>query len=116
MLSSQASTVTSLVKLGGGGISNDLRRGVSALQSVFVQSGEGGAGLRWGADRMIRIGRWSKPVEGRETSHEETKGASGVLEKDRSRTEGRVDRSKGNLVWIPGVLTSVKPKSKALSK
>ena len=51
------------------------------------------------------IGRWSEPVEGRETSHEEMKGVRGTLAKARSRTEGRVDKSKGYLVYTPGVLT-----------
>src|SRR5437588_6407947 len=95
---------------------SDLRRGVRAFQSVFAQLGEGGGGLRWGADSIIWMGRWSEPVEGRETSQEETKGVREELAKDRSRTEGRVDRSKGNLVWTPGVLTRAKPRSKALSK
>jgi hypothetical protein len=55
-------------------------------------------------------------VEGRGVSQEATSGARDGDAKERSKTEGRVSVSKGNLVYTPGVFKREKGSSEAVSK
>jgi len=57
-------------------------------QSVSAQRGCGGFWFREGAARVIVIGMWSEPVEGRDASQHLTRGRRGGFAKARSMTEG----------------------------
>jgi len=60
--------------------------------------GVGGGSIIAGGFSVITHGTWSKPVEGRGVSHEETRGERVVFAKARSKTEGREMVSKGKRV------------------
>jgi len=61
-------------QLGAGGTRKFLRGGDSVTQSVSDYLGRLGVGMRVGGARLIVIGIWSEPVEGRETSHDLNRG------------------------------------------
>jgi len=90
--------------------------GSRVSQSVSVQRGRGGFWFGDGAARVIVIGTWSEPVEGREASQLLTRGRRGGFAKARSITEGRALPTKGNLVYSPGGFSRAKPDSAAFSK
>ena len=81
-----------------------LRARLSFSQSVLFQSGAGGGVRMRGRESFMRMGMWSDPVAERVVSQEEKKGWRAALAKARSRTAGRDSESKGNRVWMPGVL------------
>jgi len=62
--------------------------GSRVSQSVCAYPGRGGFRFREGVARVIVIGMWSDPVEGREASQLFTRGRSGGFPKARSITEG----------------------------
>jgi len=66
--------------------------------------------------RVIVIGMWSEPVEGREASQLLTRERRGGFAKARSITEGRALPTRGNLVYSPGGVRRAKPASAAFSK
>ena len=101
---------------GAGGTRKVLMRGDSVSQSVSDHLGRLGVGIREGGARLIVIGTWSEPVEGRETSHDLNSGRRWGFAKARSITEGRALPTKGNLVYSPGGLRRAKPASAAFSK
>jgi len=90
--------------------------GSRVTQSVSAQRGCGGFRFREGAARVIVIGMWSEPVEGREASELLIRGRRGGFAKARSMTEGRELPTKGKLVYLPGWLRRAKPDSAAFSK
>jgi len=90
--------------------------GPSVSQSVSAQRERGSFWCREGAVRVIVIGTWSEPVEGREASQLLIRGRRGGFAKARSMTEGRALPTKGNLVYSPGGLRRAKPDSAAFSK
>jgi len=101
---------------GAGGTRKFLIRGDSVSQSVSDHLGCLGLWIRVGGARLIVIGTWSEPVEGREASHDLNNGRRRGFAKARSITEGRALPTKGNLVYSPGGLRRVKPASAAFSK
>jgi len=66
--------------------------------------------------RVIVIGMWSDPVEGREASQLLTMGRRRGFAKARSITERRALPTRGNLVYSPGGLRRAKRDSAAFSK
>ena len=101
---------------GGGGTLKALMIGVRVSQSVSAYRGCRGFCSREGGARVIVIGIWSEPVEGREACQLFTTGRRRGLAKARSITEGRAFPTRGNLVYSPGGLRSAKPASAAFSK
>jgi len=102
--------------VGAAGTLKPLTIGSSVSQSLSAQRGRGCFWFREGAARVIVIGTWSEPVEGREASQLLTRGRWGGFAKARSMTEGRAFPTKGNLVYSPGGLRRAKPDSAAFSK
>jgi len=84
-------------------------------QSVSAHHGSGGFRFLEGVARVIVIGTWSDPVEGRDASQLFTRGRRRGFAKARSITEGRAVSTRGNLVYSPGGLRSAKPNCAALS-
>jgi len=101
---------------GAAGTLKPLRIGSSLSQSVSAQRRRGGFWFREGAARVIVIGMWSEPVEGREASQLLIRGRKGGFAKARSMTEGRAFPTKRNLVYSPGQLRRANPASPAFSK
>ena len=101
---------------GAGGTRKFLIRGESVSHSVSDHLGRLGLGIRVGWARLIVIGTWSEPVEGRETSHHLNNGRRRGFAKARSMTEGRALPTQGNLVYSPGGLRRPKPASAGFSK
>jgi len=91
---------------GAAWILNPLMIGSRVSQSVFAHRGRGGFWFREGTARVIVIGMWSEPVEGREASQLLTRGRSAGFAKARSISEGRALPTRGNLVNAPGGLRS----------
>ena len=85
-------------------------------QSVSAYRGRGGFLFREGVARVIVIGIWSDPVEGREASQLLTRGRRGGFAKARSITEGGALHTRGNLGYSPGGLRSTKPDSATFLK
>jgi len=102
--------------IGAAGTLNSLMIGSKASQSVSAQRSRGGFWLREGVARVIVIGMWSDPVDGREASQLLTRGRRRGFAKARSMTEGRAFPTRGNLVYSPGGLRRAKPSSAAFSK
>ena len=101
---------------GAAGTLNPLTIRSRVSQSVSAKRGLGGF-LFWdGAARVIVIGMWSEPVEGREASQLLTRGTREGFAKARSMTEGRALPTKGNLVYSPGGFRRAKSDSAAFSK
>jgi len=75
-------------KGGGGGTSKERAERVVG-QSVLDQLGEESRSLNLGESSVIRIGTWSKPVDGRGVSQLATEENRNSLAKERSRTEGQ---------------------------
>jgi len=73
---------------GVGGTRKSLMRGDSVSQSVSDHLRRLGLRIRVGVGRLIVIGTWSEPVEGRETSHDLNSGRRRGFAKARSITEG----------------------------
>ena len=102
---------------GAVGIQKSWMRGDSVSQSVSDDLGCLGLGIVEGAARLIVIGTWSEPVEGREISQDLNIGRRRrVFAKARSMTELRALPTKGNLVYSAGGLRGAKPASAAFSK
>jgi len=101
---------------GSAGTLKPLMIGSKVSQSVSAHRGRGGFWFREGAVRVIVIGMWSEPVEGREASQLLTRVRRGGFAKARSKTEGRALPTRGNLVYSPGGLRRAKPDSAAFSK
>ena len=101
---------------GAAGTLKPLMIGSKVSQSVSAHRGRGGFWFTEGAARVIVIGMWSEPVEGREASQLLTRGRRGGFAKARSITEGRALPTRGNLVYSPGGLRRAKPDSAAFSK
>ena len=101
---------------GAGGTQRFLMRGDSVSQSVLDQLGRLGVGINVGGARLIVIGTWLEPVEGREISQDLNIGRWRGFAKARSITEGWALPTKGNLVYSPGWLRRAKPASAAFSK
>ena len=99
-----------------GGTRKFLMRGDRVSQSGSEHQGCLGLGIRVGGARLIVIGTWSEPVEGRETSQDLNNGRRRGFAKARSITEGRALPTKGNLVYSPGGLRRAKPAAAAFSK
>jgi len=93
-----------------------LMTGSKVSQSVSAQRGRGGSWFREGAARVIVIGIWSEPVEGREASQLVIRGRRGGFAKARSITDGRAFPTRGNLVYSPGGLRRAKAESAAFSQ
>jgi len=75
-----------------------------------------GARDKTGGARLIVLGTWLEPVEGRETSHDLNNGGRRGFAKARSINEGQALPTKGNLVYSPGGLRRAKPAWAAFSK
>jgi len=90
--------------------------GSRVSQSVSAHRGRRGFWFREGAARVIVIGMWSEPVEGREASQLLTSERRGGFAKARSITDGQALPTKGNHVYLPGGLRRAKPDSAAFSK
>ena len=101
---------------GAAGTLKPLTIGSKVSLSVSAHRGRGDFWCREGAARVIVIGTWSEPVEGREASQLLTRGKRGGFAKARSITEGRALPTRGNLVYSPGGLKRAKPDSAAFSK
>jgi hypothetical protein len=101
---------------GGGGIRKSTSCSPRDCQSRRAQCGTGGGRDILGGDRVITIGTWSEPVDGRGVSHDCTKGAREGFAKARSRTDGLPTPLKGKRVYTPGVLRREKGVSNACSK
>jgi len=101
---------------GAAGTLKPLMIGSNVSESVSVHRCYGGFLLREGVARVIVIGMWSDPVEGREASQLFNRGRSVGFAKARSMTEGRALPTRGNLVYSPGGLRRAKPDSAAFSK
>jgi len=101
---------------GVAGTLKPLMIGSRVSQSVSAHCWRAGFWFREGMVRVIVIGMWSDPVEGREASQLFTRGRSGGFAKARSVTEGRALPTRGNLVYSPGGLRRAKPDSAAFSK
>jgi len=84
---------------GAAGTLKSLMIGSKASQSVSAQRSRGGFWFSEGVARVIVIGMWSEPVEGREASQLLTRGRRGGFAKARSMTEGRAFPTRGNLVY-----------------
>ena len=98
------------------GTLNPLMIGSRVSQSVAADRGRGGFWFREAVVRVIVIGMWSDPVEGREASQLFTRGRRGGFENARSITEGRAFPTRGNLVYSLGGLRRAKPDSAAFLK
>ena len=90
--------------------------GSRVSQSVSAHRGRAGFWFREGEVRVIVIGMWSEPVEGRDASQLLISGRRGGFAKARSITEERALPTRGNLVDSPGGLRRAKPDSAAFSK
>ena len=90
--------------------------GSRASQSVSAHRGRGGFWFREGAARVIVIGMWSEPAEGRDASQLLTRGRRWGFAKARSMTKERALPTRGNLVNSPGGLRRAKPDSPAFAK
>jgi len=101
---------------GAGGIRKFLMRGESVSQSLSDHKGHLGLGIRVGGARLIVIGTWSEPVEGRELSKDLNIGRRRGFAKARTITAGRALPTKGNRVYSSGGLTRAKPASAAFAK
>jgi len=101
---------------GAAGTLKPLMIGSKVSQSVYAQHWRGGFWFREGVARVMVMGMWSEPVEGREASQLLTRGRRGGFAKARSMTEGRAFPTRGNLVYSPGGLRRAKPDSAAFSK
>jgi len=101
---------------GAAGTLKPLMIGSRVSQSVSAHCWDGGFWFREGVARVIVIGMWSDPVEGREASQLLTRGRRGGFAKARSMTEGRVLPTRGNLGYSPGGLRRAKPDSASFSK
>jgi len=73
---------------GAGGTRKFLMRGDSGSQSMSDHLGRLGLGIRVGGARLIVIGTWSEPVEGRETSRDLNNRRRRGFAKATSITEG----------------------------
>jgi len=101
---------------GAAGTLKSLMIGSRVSQSVSAHLGRGGFWFREGVARVIVIGMWSDPVEGKEASQLLTRGRRGGFAKARSMTEGRALPTRGNFVYSPGGFRRAKPDSAAFSK
>ena len=101
---------------GAAGTLKPLMIGSRASQSVSAHLGRGDFWFREGVVRVIVIGMWSDPVEGREASQLLTMGRRRGFAKARSITERRALPTRGNLVYSPGGLRRAKRDSAAFSK
>jgi len=101
---------------GAAGTLKSLMIGSRVSQSVSAQRWGRGFWFKEGVARVIVIGMWSEPVEGREAAQLLIRGRRGGFAKERSMAEGRALPTKGNLVYSPGGLRRVKPDSAAFSK
>jgi len=101
----------------GGGTSQFLSLLDSFGQSASCQRGLGLSLWGDGGCKVISMGVWLDPVEGRvDASHERKAGKIYGLAKAMSMALGLWVPLKGNRVYTPGVLTRVKPRSEAGSK
>jgi len=75
---------------GASGTLKPLMIGSRASQSVSAHRGRGGFWFREGAARVIVIGMWSEPAEGRDASQLLTRGRRWGFAKARSMTKERV--------------------------
>ena len=83
----------------GGGTRRPLIGSSRRSQSAWSHMGRGGARSLVGADRRMRMGTWSDPVEGREVASQDWKaGRMRGLAKARSMALGLKDPERGNLV------------------
>jgi len=80
---------------------------------VFPHRGRGGFWFAEGVAKVIVIGMWSEPVEGREASQLFTWGRRGGFAKARSMTKAPAWPTRGNRVYSPGGLRRAKPDSAA---
>jgi len=83
---------------------------------VSAHRRRGGFWFSEGVARVIVIGMWSDPVEGRNASQLFTRGWRGAFANARSMTERRALPTRGNLGYSPGGLRRAKPDSAAFSK
>ena len=101
---------------GEGGTQNPLTIGESNTRLVWAHLVSGGANSGDGEASCMVMGIWSEPVEAREVSQPLTKGGSRGLANARSMREGRASPERGNLVYMPGEFSRVKPPSAANSE
>ena len=101
---------------GAAGTLKPLMIGSKSCQSLSAQRSRRGFWFMEGVARVIVIGMWSEPVEGREASQLLIRGRREGFAKARSMTEGRAFPTRGNLVDSPGGLRRAKPDSAAFSK
>ena len=111
-----SSRVVGAGQTGAAGTRKFLMRGDSVSQSGSEHLGCLGLGISVGGARLIVIGTWSEPGEGRGPSQDFNNGRRRGFAKARSITEGRALPTKGNLVYSPGGLRRAKPASAAFSK
>ena len=84
---------------GAGGTQKDWRRGLRNSQLVRFQQGILGIGLSVGGARVMRMGTWSEPVEGRDVVSQSTKaGDMSGLEQARSIPLALWDLERGKRV------------------
>jgi len=110
---------SSVVGVGHDGTAGTLKpvmTGSRISQSLSAHRGRGGFWFREGEARVIVIGMWSDPVEGRDASQLFTRVRSSGFAKARSMTKGRALPTRGNLVYSLGGLRRAKPDSAAFSK
>ena len=101
---------------GAAGTLKPLMIGSRVAQSVSAQWGRGGFWFGDGMARVIVIGMWSEPVEGREASQLLIRRRRAGFANARSITAGQALPTKGNLVYSPGGFRRAKPDSAAFSK
>ena len=111
-----SSSVGGVRRDGPAGTLKPLMIGSSVSQSMSAHRWRAGFLFREGVARVIVIGMWSDPVEGREASQLFTRGRWRGFAKARSMTDGRALPTRGNLVYSPGGLRRTKPDSAAFSK
>ena len=100
--------------LGGGGVPLASRRALNASQSVRSQQSVWCLGLLLGGAKVIRMGKCSETVDGREEVSPASKaGDIRGLEKAKSITPGLWDLEREKRVLMPGVFSSLKPRSDA---
>jgi len=93
-----------------------LMSGARVSQSMSAHRGRKGFWFKEGGARVIVMGTWSEPVEGREASQLSTAGRRRGFANARSITDGRALPTRGNLVYSPGGLRRANPSPAAFSK
>jgi len=87
--------------------------GEGASQSVRSYLMWWGTRSEEGEASSMVMGKWCKPVKGREDSHPLTKGRRRGFANAKSITEERAFPERGNLVYTPGEFRRAKPPSPA---